>query len=77
MADFTGKGIDDLAALTAKGVNIYLGNGKCGFSPPVTYDAGTDPSGLTVADLLGNGTACLVWSSPLPGDVAGPSATSI
>ena len=36
-------------------MSIYLGNGKGGFSSPVTYDAGTDPSGLTVADLLGNG----------------------
>ena len=36
-------------------MSIYLGNGKGGFSPPVTYDAGTDPTGLTVADLLGNG----------------------
>ena len=55
MADFTGNGIADLAVLTAKGVSIYLGDGKGGFSPPVTYDAGVDPTGLTVADLLGNG----------------------
>jgi len=27
-----------------------------------------DLSAITVIDLLGNGTACLVWSSPLPGD---------
>ena len=25
-----------------------------------------------VVDLLGNGTACLVWSSPLPGDAGRP-----
>ena len=36
-------------------MSIYLGNGKGGFSPPVTYNAGTDPTGLTVTDLLGNG----------------------
>ena len=29
------------------------------------------PSGAVV-DLLGNGTACLVWSSPLPGDAGRP-----
>ena len=40
MADFTGNGIDDLAVLTANGVSIYLGDGKGGFSSPVTYDAG-------------------------------------
>ena len=55
MSDFTGDGLDDLAVLTANGVSIYLANGKGGFLPPVTYDAGTDPTGLTVADLLGNG----------------------
>jgi hypothetical protein len=27
-----------------------------------------DLSAVSVVDLLGNGTACLVWSSPLPGD---------
>ena len=55
MADFTGNGVPDLAVLTADGVSIYLGDGKGGFSSPVTYNAGTDPTGLTVADLLGNG----------------------
>ena len=32
-----------------------LGNGKGGFQPPVTYDAGPDPTGLTVADVNGDG----------------------
>ena len=32
---------------------------------------------VTVVDLLGNGTACLVWSSPLPAMCASPCATSI
>ena len=30
--------------------------------------ASTTSSAVTAIDLLGNGTACLVWSSPLPGD---------
>ena len=29
-------------------------------------------SSVQVADLLGNGTACLVWSSPLPGAPSAP-----
>ena len=42
--------------LTADGVSIYLGNGKGGFLPPTTYDAvPSNPTGLTVADLTGNG----------------------
>ena len=32
----------------------------------------TTSRGVSVADLLGNGTACLVWSSPLPGDARRP-----
>jgi FG-GAP-like repeat len=55
VADFTDNGIPDLAVLTSTGVSIYLGNGKGGFLPPVTYNAGVDPTGLTVADILGNG----------------------
>ena len=55
VADFDHDGIADLTILDANGVSIYLGNGKGGFLPPVTYGAGVDPTGLTVADLLGNG----------------------
>ena len=40
---------------TAEGLSIYLGDGKGGFSPPVTYDAGPDPTGLTVADVNHDG----------------------
>src|SRR5205823_2911908 len=29
-------------------------------------------SNVSVADLFGNGTACLIWSSPLPGDAHRP-----
>ncbi len=66
VADFTDNGIPDLAVLTTNGVSIYLGNGKGGFLPPVNYDAGVDPTGLTVADLSGDGKLDL-----LVGDVYG------
>ena len=36
-------------------MSIYLGNGHGGFSKPVTYDAGLEPTGLTVADINGDG----------------------
>ena len=55
MGDFTGDGIDDLAVLTTSGVSIYLGNGKGGFLPPLTYPVGPESDGLTLADLTGNG----------------------
>ena len=53
-ADFNDDGAPDLALLGSDGVSIYLGNGKGGFAPPVTYNAGTDPTGLTIANVLGN-----------------------
>ena len=31
-----------------------------------------DLSSIVPTDLLGNGTACLVWSSPLPGEARRP-----
>ena len=34
----------DLAVLSRQGLSIYLGNGQGGFLPPVTYDAGPDPT---------------------------------
>ena len=49
-------------------MSIYLGNGKGGFLPPTTYNAGSDPTGLTVADLTGNGRPDLLVSNAY-GDV--------
>jgi hypothetical protein len=36
-------------------VSIYLANGQGGFGPPKTYPTGPDPTGLTVADVNGDG----------------------
>ena len=36
------------------------------------FPATDEVDSASVADLLGNGTACLVWSSPLPGDSPRP-----
>ncbi len=66
LADFSADGIPDLAVLDAQGVSIYLGNGKGGFLPAVTYDAGPEASGLTLADVNDDGKLDL-----LVGDVFG------
>lgn len=70
LADIDGSGIVDL---------LYAGNGqcRCWFNLSGNAWAKTpveiplpridDKTTLTVTDLLGNGTACLIWSSPLPG----------
>ena len=41
-------------------------------TPRRSSRASTTSSSVTAVDLLGNGTACLVWSSPLPGDARRP-----
>jgi hypothetical protein len=55
VGDFTGNGIDDLAVLTTTDVSIYLGNGKGGFLPPISYDVPPESDGLTVAGVTGDG----------------------
>ena len=55
-AYFNHDGISDVAVLEKDTVSIYLGNGQGGFLPhPFTISAGLDPTGLTVADVNGDG----------------------
>jgi RHS repeat-associated protein len=71
LADIDGTGTTDVVYLHRDGVRVYFnecGNGwsaphRLRTSPPVD-----DVVSITATDLLGNGTACLVWSSPLPDD---------
>jgi hypothetical protein len=60
VADFNGDGLPDLAVLGKDTVSIELGDGKGGFSAPFTYNAGLDPTGLTVADLGHDGNLDLL-----------------
>ena len=46
--------------LDSQGVTVLLGNGKGGFLPPVTYAAGLDPTGLTIADVNDDGKPDLI-----------------
>ena len=72
LADVDGTGAADLIYLHGDGTRLYLNQSGNGFSEPHTLPRGFPrPDSLAhvmVADLLGRGTACLVWSSPLPGD---------
>src|SRR5688500_7223321 len=73
LADIDGSGTTDIIYLHRDGPRIYFnrsGNGWAAvrrLDPAPAVVAGVD---VTVVDLLGNGTASLVWSSPLPGDAA-------
>ena len=60
-----------MIVLGAGGVSVYRGDGKGGFLNPalgISYDAGPDPTGLTVADVNHDGKLDLLVGNPF-GDV--------
>ena len=71
LADVDGSGTTDIIYLGGKHVQIYLnetGNAWLGVRKLKAFARIDDLSSVTVADFLGRGTACLLWSSSLPGD---------
>lgn len=71
LADIDGSGTNDIIYLGRAGVRLYFNQSGNRWSEPrrLSQLPGMDNLGsVMTADLLGNGTACLVWSSPLPGD---------
>jgi RHS repeat-associated protein len=73
LADVDGSGTADLIYLGADETRLYLNQSGNGYSEPRALPQGFPRldalAQVMVADLLGRGTACLVWSSPLPGDM--------
>ena len=75
LADLDGSGVADLVYLHPDAAVLYFNRSGNGWSdgqrlpqfPPVD-----DLSTVQVVDLLGKGTACIVWSSPLPEDSTRP-----
>ncbi len=77
LADVDGSGPVDLLYLGRDGARIYFNGSGNRLSDPyrLAFPRATENLGaVQVADLLGNGTACLVWSSHLPADAARPAA---
>ena len=68
LADIDGSGTVDLIYLGRDGVRLYFNQSGNSFSDPSTLAVFPAGGEVDVTDLLGNGTACLVWSSPLPHD---------
>ena len=69
LADVDGSGTTDILYLHAKGVRVYFNQSGNGWSAATHVDALPaldNVAGVQALDLLGNGTACLVWSSPCP-----------
>jgi RHS repeat-associated protein len=75
VADIDGSGNTDIIYLHTDGVRLYFNRSGNSWSMPRTLDQfprAENLSSVTTVDLLGNGTACLVWSSPLPGNARRP-----
>ncbi|MBK6795287.1 MAG: hypothetical protein IPG76_00380 [Acidobacteria bacterium] len=71
LADIDGSGGTDIIYLHDDGVRLHFNQSGNRLSEAKTlgiFPHTDNLSSVTVADLLGNGTACLVWSSPLPGE---------
>ena len=74
LADIDGSGSSDLIYLGRDGVRLYFNRSGNSWSEPryLPFPAVDNLASVTAVDLLGNGTACLVWSSPLPGNARRP-----
>lgn len=70
LADIDGSGTTDILYLHHDRVDVYFNEcGNCWSSPQTLMQLPQidNLSSVMTVDLFGNGTACLVWSSPLPG----------
>jgi len=75
LADIDGSGTIDIIYPGREGVKLYFnlaGNGWSDARPLANFPPPGPEAEIATADLLGNGTACLVWSTPLTGSALGP-----
>jgi RHS repeat-associated protein len=75
LADIDGSGTTDIIFLHRDGVRLYFNQSGNSWSQPRMLNVFPhidDVASIVPTDLLGNGTACLVWSSPLAGDARQP-----
>ncbi len=71
LSDIDGSGTTDIIYLGHDKVDLYRNQAGNGWSPPqalTTFPDVDSLSSVVAVDLLGNGTGCLVWSSPKAGD---------
>lgn len=75
LADIDGSGTTDIIYLHRDGVRLYFNQSGNSWSQPRilnVFPRIDDVVSIVPTDLLGNGTACLVWSSPFSGDARRP-----
>lgn len=69
LADIDGSGVTDMLYLGRNGTRIWFneaGNSWSSAHELLGFPPTDNTASVEAVDLLGNGTACLVWSSPLP-----------
>ena len=74
VADTDGSGTTDIFYLATNEIHVYLnqsGNSLSARRILKGLPVG-EPNAISVADFLGLGTACLIWSSPLPANALRP-----
>jgi Salmonella virulence plasmid 65kDa B protein len=75
LADIDGSGNSDIIYIGHHGISLYFNQSGNFWSPPyrlMHFPRVDSLTSVAPMDLLGNGTACLVWSSPLASDVRRP-----
>jgi RHS repeat-associated protein len=75
LADVDGSGSADVLYIGRSGVRVWFNQSGNTFSAPTllaVFPAADSLHSVQTVDLLGTGTAYLVWSSPLPQDAGAP-----
>jgi RHS repeat-associated protein len=75
LADIDGSGTTDIVYIGRDVIRYWLNQSGNTWSAAQTlqqFPAIDDLANVSVVDLLGTGTSCIVWSSPLPRDVRHP-----
>ncbi|MGH7844098.1 MAG: SpvB/TcaC N-terminal domain-containing protein, partial [Candidatus Binatia bacterium] len=75
LADIDGSGITDIIYLASDGIRLFFnqsGNGWNDAQTLLVFPRVDNLTSVQAVDLLGNGTACLVWTSPLTGYAGQP-----
>lgn len=75
LADIDGSGTSDIIYLGRNGVKLFFNQSGNRLSDPhvlAEFPPVDNLSSVSIVDLLGTGTAYIVWSSPLPADARQP-----
>jgi RHS repeat-associated protein len=74
LTDTDGSGTTDILYIGANSIDVYLNQSGNSWSRRRALESipTGDLTAISVTDFLGRGTACVVWSSPLPSDASRP-----